>query len=321
MEAEGYTRSEGWPKAQIDEHLVKMEVTQRLPEIEVTKEIFYSVYDEPFMFQQEIVEVAIFDTTTESVDAIKGVLLGAGWTDYSKPEENLFQVYNAEQTIAVLGGVYAGDADFPAMTLLYVVGFDQRDPLAKYQKVQAWPEARINAYLATFGITDVVVPGLPFTGDGFIHLIEDDPNFDPYLSLVIPGENRVEEYKGILTAGGFPWQADEVYNEYFYAENAAGNVLVEFFFAEEEGKYPAGMYIYVSQQVTFTAGQNIEMIKFVTHETHADSVESLVNSLPDGVIHAVNGNIVTVKLATPALTFSLEVATQFRLMSVDLFFI
>ncbi len=246
MEAQGYNKSEGWPKEVIDTYLSGREIVERLPDFSTTKETYYAQYEDIFVFQQEIVEVAIFDTTMETTTALHDVLVAAGWSNSSNLEEKYIQFFNFEQSIAVMGGIYAGDETFPAMTMFYVAGFVKTEPLEGFTTHEGWPTEVINDYLTSFGVTDVIVPALEVSGETHSLLVEDDPYFDPYIALIVPGANRVEEYKGILAAGGFTWEADEYDPDYFYALNATENVMVEFFFGEKEGDYPAGMYIFIS---------------------------------------------------------------------------
>ncbi len=246
MEEQGYTKAEGWPKNVIDAYLVGREIVERLPDFNTTKETYYAQYEDPFVFEQEIVEIAIFDKTIETTTALHDALVAAGWSNYSNLEEKYIQFFNAEQTIAVMGGIYAGDETFPSMTMFYIAGFVKGEPLAGFTTHEGWPTEVINDYLVSFGVTDVVVPALEVSGETLSLLVEDDPYFDPYIYLIVPGANRVEEYKGILATGGFTWEADEYDPDYFYALNATENVMVEFFFGEKEGDYPAGMYIFIS---------------------------------------------------------------------------
>lgn len=248
LEALGYTKATGWPTAEIAEYLSVFNVTESVPVYEDVTELFHIRYVEESIFLKEVFEIAVLDTTNKTLTGLHNLLEANSWANSGKLEENYVQAYNSTNTIGIFGELYEGDENFPAGTYIYIVGFGTvttTDPLLSYEKHSGWPSETITKYLADYSITDVTVVGLEVT-ESLTKVITDDPNFDPYLEIIVPGNDRTEEYKTLLTAGSYTLEPDAENPDYIYAKNATQNVMVEFYFGTEYNGWPQGMYIFVS---------------------------------------------------------------------------
>ena len=144
-----------------------------------------------------------------------------------------------------------------------------------------WPSAAIDEYLLSHNVEEKV-PALPNVTRSYVELTLDDPNFEHYLTVFIPGTNQAEDYTAILQAVNYQVVYYEE-DDYYIGLNSETTIQIDYFYVTGDADYPDGMFIFIEALATNGGGTIVipegipSVIDFATEDqiTKRDALQSI----------------------------------------------
>lgn len=260
----GYYKTTAWPAGSIKSYLDFYEKEPVVPALTVTEVYTLLVEDDPQFDPYLQLVLPGSDRVTEYL----GILETANYV-IEEDAEMVGYFYATDETNNVLVETfYNSEQNFQYIfisAVFYEPGVEdaitiEGTPVTEglfvgNNLVNVWPETTINAFINYFLETDTVPP-LTVNGDLYLSLVTDNPGYDPYLMLMLVGDDRTAEYITILQAAGYSIGQDTEFPDYKVATNATNNITVEFYFDPAVDEVPAIFYVFISVATLEIPGPN-----------------------------------------------------------------
>jgi hypothetical protein len=238
-----YTQSAAWPNEAIGVFTENLEGVSSLPAITYEKDLYYVEFEFLGMYVFEIVVPSSEADAIEDISALGAQFAAA---EYSVSIED--GVFSSPDETITLNLLYSEASDgYPDALFVYIfaVPFDDSSIYDTLQIAEGWPTSEIATFFGEYN-NDTIVPSLSVEGETRYEYITDSNYYDPYMMIVLPGEDRTDEYKQILETANYLVEEDEETAGYYYAYDADGMVIVEFQYAEAGDGYPAATFVFLT---------------------------------------------------------------------------
>lgn len=237
-----YSQASAWPKEQIASYLSTFEVSS-LPDIAYERDLYYVSYEFLDMYIFEIVVPQNESTSLSDIESLATQFASAGYE--VSIENGVFSSPDGTITLNLL--YYEASDGYPDALFIYIIAypFDDSSIYDILEIAEGWPVEEIADFFSDYN-NDTIVPSLPIEGETRYYYITDSEDYDPYMMIVLPGEDYTLTYKSILENADYLVEEDEEYAGYYYAYDANDMVMVEFVYEEAGNGYPAATFVYLT---------------------------------------------------------------------------